>query len=287
MDRWTHFVAIDWSGAKTARQPGIALAICSPGDRAPELVRPGHRWSREDVLRWLLEEMPTGTLAGFDASPAFAFADRGAYFPGWPESPPDARALWALVDRMCADDPHLSADSFVDHVETSRHFRRSNHPVGDLFEAGKGRLRATERGQKGQDLSPSSCFNLVGAAQVGKSSLTIMRLLNRLQGRIPVWPFDDVPASGSLLVEIYTTIAARLAGLPKGRSKIVDPQSLDAALHELKSASHASPLGRYTDHATDAIITSAWLRRVADDARLWTPKMGDIAQTEGWTFGVA
>ena len=288
MSRWTHYVAIDWSGAKGARQPGIAVAICTPGRAAPTLVRPGHRWSREDVLRWLLDEMPAGTLAGFDASPAFAYADRGAYFPGWVESPPDARALWAMIARMCADVPHMGASAFVDHAEASRHFRRDGGREGDLFEAGRGRLRETERRQKDQHLSPSSCFNLVGAAQVGKSSLTMMRVLNRIEGRIPVWPFDEARGDGSLLVEIYTSIAALAAKRPKGQTKVRDRNDLDVALNELSSDRHA-PLTSYDDHATDAIMTAAWLRTVCEDAALWHPPAltPEIARTEGWTFGVA
>ena len=75
-----------------------------------------------------------------------------------------------------------------------------------------------------------SNFNLVGAAQVGKASLAGMRLLHRLSGRMPLWPLDPVPAKGPLLVEIYTSLAARAAGLPPGRSKIRDGAVLDAAL---------------------------------------------------------
>src|SRR3546814_11797100 len=39
-------------------------------------------------------------LIGFDFSAAFAFADAGAYFPQWSESPADIRALWSLVERL-------------------------------------------------------------------------------------------------------------------------------------------------------------------------------------------
>ena len=38
-----------------------------------------------------------------------------------------------------------------------------------------------------------------------------MRLLYRLAGRLPVWPVDPLPAEGSVVVEIYTTIAALAA----------------------------------------------------------------------------
>ena len=287
MRSFSHFAAIDWSGAKGERHKGIALAMCGTGREAPRLVRPGHRWSRGEVLEWMTREMPAGTLVGLDIGPSLPFADRGAFFPGWDESPPDARALWALIDRICAEDPHLSAAAFVDHEQAARHFRRHGGREGDLFEPGRGRLRVTERYQREQGLSPYSNFNLVGAAQVGKSSLTGMRLLKRLDGRLPIWPFDPLPPSGSVVVEIYTSIAARDAGLPKGRTKVRDPQTLDRALAALGSGPHA-PLPAYDDHSTDAVMAAAWLRLVHADRRYWNPAAltPELARTEGWTFGV-
>jgi hypothetical protein len=284
--RFDHFVAIDWSGAVGPRQPGIAVAICGKGNDAPALFRPGHIWSRQDVFDWLVSELPDKTLVGLDLSTSLAFADCGAFFPGWEQSPADARALWAFVEHICAGDPHLSAHSFVDHIEASRHFRRHGNRTGDLFPVGRGRLRVTECAQREQGLNPYSNFNLVGAAQVGKSSLTGMRMLHRLQGTLPLWPVDPLPGAGSVVVEIYTTLAARAAGIAKGRSKIRDAASLDSALANLGSAHHA-PLVRYTDHATDALLAAAWLRTVADDPGLWAPQgLDDVRHSEGWTFGI-
>jgi len=228
------------------------------------------------------------TLIGFDLSPAFPFADAGAYFPGWDRSPPDALALWALVEEIAGADPHLSAGSFVDHPEASRHFRRQGGRLGDRFGIGRGRLRVVERATLEQRIaSPYSNFNLVGAAQVGKSSLTGMRLFTRLDGRVPLWPFDPLPASGSVVVEIYTSLAAVAAGVPKGRAKMRDAAALDAALARLGSRPHA-PLARYDDHATDALLSAAWLRTIAGDAAYWNPQAltPNLARTEGWTFGV-
>ncbi len=286
MRHFSHFAAIDWSGAVGPRQPGIAVALCGAGPTAPVLVRPGHIWSRTDVLDWLLTDLPANTLVGLDLGTSFAFADCGAYFPGWHDSPADARALWAFVEHICAEDPHLSANSFVDHQQASRHFRRHGGRTGDLFPPGRGRLRVTERAQLDQGLSPYSNFNLVGAAQVGKSSLTGMRMLHRASATLPVWPFDPLPKTGSAIVEIYTSLAARAAGVAKGRSKMRDAATLDAALSTLGSEPHI-PLPRYTDHATDALLTSAWLRTVAQDPELWAPDGIDaVRHTEGWTFGI-
>ncbi len=250
------------------------------------MIRPGHRWSRQEVLDWLISELPQNALVGFDLSPGLPFHDRGTYFPEWADSPCSAKMLWRTVDELAADDPHLAVTSLVRHPELRRHFRHGKGDCGDLFETGAGRMRVTELRQKDHRLTPSSCFNLVGAAQVGKSSLTGMRLLHRLAGAIPVWPFDPLPGTGSVIVEIYTSLAARAADIPPGHSKMLSGQTLDDALANLEVESHAM-LDRYTDHATDAILTSAWLRRAAADVNLWAPPgLDQVAHTEGWTFGV-
>jgi hypothetical protein len=261
--------------------------MCGLGNAAPVLVRLGHVWSREDVLSWLIDGLPDNSIVGLDLGASLAFADCQAFFPNWTESPPDARALWALVDRICTDEPNLGANHFVDHAEASRHFRRHGGRQGDLFPAGRGRLRVTEAAQREAGLNPYSNFNLVGAAQVGKSSLTGMRMLHRLNGRLPIWPFDPVPERGSVMTEIYTSLAAIAAGLPKGRTKVRDPETLDIALGRLGSMAHA-PLPRYSDHATDAMLTAAWLRTVAHRDKLWVPEQltPTLAATEGWTFGI-
>lgn len=288
MSRFAHFVAVDWSGAAGERHKGIALAHCTTGDAAPALVRPGHRWSRQEVLDWLLHHLPPDSLVGMDLGQSLPFADCGAFFPGWDASPADARALWAMVDTLCADEPHLGVNGFVDATEPSRHFRRHGGRCGDRFPAGRGRLRVTERAQEAMGCKPYSNFNLVGAAQVGKSSLSGMRVLHRLDGQISVWPIDPLPARGSVVCEIYTTIAAMAAGRPASRSKIRDGASLDHALATLGSTpfGHA---GAIDDHQSDALITAAWLRTVAHTPALWHPAAltPEIARTEGWTFGAS
>ncbi len=286
VSRFAHFAAIDWSGAAGERHRGIAVALCGPGDVAPALLRPGHRWSRGEVLDWLLNDLPSDTLLGFDMGISLAFADRGAFLPGWQDSPPDARRLWALIDAICTDDPHLAATSFVDHPEVARHFRRHGGREGEHFGGGRGRMRVTEHAQAAMGCKPYSNFNLVGAAQVGKSSLTGMRLLHRLHGQLPVWPIDPLPASGSVVVEIYTTLAAMAAGRSAAKSKMRSHAELNAALTVLGSAPVAGE-GPIADHASDALLTAAWLRTAAHDPKLWQPAglTAEIAATEGWTFG--
>lgn len=290
MHRFRHFIGIDWSGAATERPEGIAMAIAHAEGGAPVLVDRAKGWSREEVLAILRDALPENTLVGLDLGISLPFADCGAFFPGWAESPPDARSLWALVDRICAGDPHLAASSFVDHADVNAYFRRHKGREGALFHAPdaahrRGRFRVTEERQAALGCSPYSNFNLVGAAQVGKSSLTGMRVLHRLNRRIPVWPIDPLPASGSAIVEIYTAIPAIAAGRRAGASKIRSCEDLALALAALGSPSSAGA-GPIDDHSADAMLSAAWLRIASQNESLWNPPGLDaVAQTEGWTFG--
>jgi len=289
MRKFSQFVCVDWSGAKTERPPGIAVGLIGR-DGPPTLLSPNPRWSRNDVKNWLIKlaKDQTDALIGFDLSMGLPFEDKGVYFPEWDESPANASALWELIDGLCTNDPFLGVSSFVEHPQAVRHFRHSKEHVGDLFQSGTGRLRTVEQYQRetGQGNS-ASCFNLIGASQVGKSSLTGMRMLHQLSGALPIWPFNPMPDQGPVIVEIYTTIAALAAGLPKGRSKVRDQKGLEAALERLNTPCPAK-LPKYDDHSTDALITAAWMRKVSSDERLWNPSAmtPDIAQKEGWTFGV-
>lgn len=288
MRRFQHFLAIDWSGAKGPRQKGIALAIADAAGGPPVLVR--HLWSRDEVLAVLRDDLPPDTLVGLDLGVALPFADCGGYFPGWPDSPPDAPALWALVDRIAGDEPNLGANAAVAHPAL-RPFFRHGIETGAQFRCdgaahGRGRFRVTEHAQARMGCKPYSNFNLVGAAQVGKSSLTGMRMLHRLRGRVPVWPVDPLPESGSVVVEIYTSLAALDAGRTANRAKMRTIADLNEALAALGSPPVVGE-GAIDDHSSDALLTAAWLRTVADDSRRWSPAelTTELARTEGWTFG--
>lgn len=289
--RFKHFLAIDWSGAAGERHKGIALAIADALGGPPVLVDPGKGWSRTEVLELLRDDLPPDTLVGMDLGIGLPFADCGAFFPGFDESPSNARSLWSLIDEYSADDQHLAANSFVDHDAIAPYFRRHGGRQGEQFgcdgaEHGRGRFRVTEQVQARMGCKPYSNFNLVGAAQVGKSSLTGMRVLHNLQGAVPVWPIDPLPASGSVIVEIYTTIAAMEANRPAARSKLRSYEDLNEALTVIGSAQVAGS-GPISDHASDALLTAAWLRKVANEKSRWNPPdlTEAIASTEGWTFG--
>ena len=283
--RFTRFAAIDWSGAKGGRHRGIAVALCTGGKAAPELVEaPRGIWSRRDVADWLrATALEQPTLFGFDFSFAPPFVARGTYLPG-DQTADSAVAFWAYVDRR-AQDLDFGAASFLE----STHRRHFYFGKADGTKANYMHLRACEAHyNRHGGGKPSTVYDAIGAAQVAKASFAGMRLLHHLHEDVPVWPFDPLPDKGSLIVEIYTSIAARAAGRPKGRTKIRDGATLDAALAVMDSAPHA-PLARYDDHSTDALLTAAWLRKSAAAPLLWTPPglTLQIARTEGWTFGIS
>lgn len=293
MSRFASFLAVDWSGAKGARQKGIALALARVEGGAPVLLAPPDPkgWARSEVLA-LLRALNEPTLVGLDLGISLPFADAGAFFPGWDASPADARGLWALIDRLCRDDPNLEAGGFVTHAEAARYYRHGKNHQGDRFllpgaATREGRFRVTESAQRSQGVRPVSNFNLVGAAQVGKSSLTGMRMLHRLGGRIPVWPVDPLPAEGaSVVTEIYTSVAARLGGVTGTATKLRSIEALNDVLDALGSPPVAGT-GAIDDHSADALLTAAWMRRVHGNRDLWHPPSltPEVARTEGWTFG--
>ena len=289
MNRFQRFAAIDWSGAKGRRHKGIAVAVCEAGDAAPRLIDRDRPWSRTEVLEWLLataDEAPT--LYGFDFSYAPPIVERGAYLPG-DAAPEDARSFWAYVDALC-DDEDLGAASFLEtHHRRHFYFGAADGAKADYLHhrVCEHAFNATGGGKA------STLYDAIGAAQVAKASFAGMRLLHRLEGKVPVWPFDfaqdgpmdALPASGSLVVEIYTRVFIRLAGLSGRKVRTFD--ALDQALAGLGSRP-ALIAHQPNDHETDVHIAAAGLRRIADDPNYWNPQglTQRIARTEGWTFGV-
>lgn len=280
--RFTRFAVADWSGAKGSSHPGIALAVCEVGSYAPCLLdSPGRYWSRTAILEWLRVQTDN-VLIGFDFSFAPPLITRGSYLPG-EDVPETAKAFWAYVDAHC-DDTDLGAASFLETLHRSHFYfgiadgKKSDFMHNRVCEA---------HYNAGGGGKPSTVYDAIGAAQVAKASFAGMRLLHHASEAIPVWPFNPLPSSGPVIVEIYTQIAARAAGLRKGLSKVRDAAALDHALAALGSKPH-TPVPRYTDHATDAILTAAWLRANAHREELWHPPglTPEVAKTEGWTFGV-
>lgn len=281
-DRFASYVAIDWSGAKGRRHKGIAIAEAR-GDAPPRLVRPGHVWSREEVLHWLLKRAAKEpTLFGFDFSFAPPIVEKGEYLIGEPDVPKTAREFWAYVDGAC-DDEDLGAASFLE-IAHRRHFYFG---IADGVKADFVRFRQCDARLNAQGgRKTASAYDAIGAAQVAKASFSGMRLLHQLDGEVAIFPMDPLPERGSAVVEIYTRIYLRRAGM--SGTKLRTRAALNAALEGLGS----KPVRlRFepNDHQTDALVTAAGMRALAkEEPRAFAPEglTPDIARTEGWTFGV-
>jgi hypothetical protein len=276
------YVAIDWSGAKGRTHKGIAIAEAR-GDAPPRLIRPGHVWSREEVLRWLLKRAAKEpTLFGFDFSFAPPIVERGEYLPGEPDVPRTAREFWAYVDSRC-DDEDLGAASFLEFA----HRRHFYFGIADGVKARFMHFRQCDARLNDQGgRKTASAYDAIGAAQVAKASFSGMRFLYHLDGKVAIWPMDPLPDHGSAVVEIYTRIYIRRAGL--GGGKIRSRAVLNLALEGLGSPPARLPF-EPNDHQTDALVTAAGMRQLATtEPRAFEPEglTPEIARSEGWTFGV-
>lgn len=282
--KFTRYAVIDWSGAKGSRHKGIAVALCEAGSTVPLLQHPpgGGFWSRRAVADWLIataREAPT--LFGFDCSFAPPLLGRGSYLPG-EDVPATGPAFWAYVDRVCEDED-LGAASLLERTHRRHfYFGKADGTKADYMH--NRRCEAHYNATGGSKLS--TVYDAIGAAQVAKASFAGMRLLHHIHAHVPVWPFDPAPRNESLVVEIYTSIAARAAGRPKNRAKMRDLAALNDALLAIGSDPHEGMPP--DDHGADAILTAAWLRTAAPRPSLWTPPplTQEIASTEGWTFGI-
>lgn len=280
--RFDRFAAIDWSGAKGRRHKGIAVALAEAGGNAPVLVRADHAWSRTEVLDWLL--MTAGeapTLFGFDFCAVPPIVARGEYLPGEIGLPREAKGFWAYVDAVSSDED-LGAASFLETAHRRHFYFGAADGVKRDFLHHRVCETAFNAGGGGK---ASTVYDAIGAAQVAKASFAGMRLLHHLDGRVPIWPFDPLPARGSAVVEIYTRAFIQLAGL-SGR-KVRSRDQLDAALAAFGSAP-AILVRDPSDHETDVLIAAAGLRTIAGDPAYWSPPglTPELARTEGWTFGV-
>jgi hypothetical protein len=280
--RFAAYVAIDWSGAKGKRHKGIAIAEAR-GEAAPRLIRAGQVWSRQEVLAWLLKQAAKEpTLFGFDFSFAPPLVERGEYLPGEPNVPNTAREFWAYVDTRCEDED-LGAASFLEQVHRPHFY----FGIADGVKADFVRFRQCDARLNAQGgRKTASAYDAIGAAQVAKASFSGMRFLRRLDDKVAIWPMDPLPEHGSAVVEIYTRIYLRRAGMTgkKLRTRV----ALNLALEGLGS----KPVrlrGEPNDHQTDALVTAAGMRQFAmTEPRAFDPEglTPHIAEAEGWTFGV-
>ncbi len=270
------FIGIDWSGARGRFARGIKVAQALPGRDAPLLLPgdgPGGRWSRSGVLA-LIEQACADErcLIGLDFS--FGFPSGFGAFD------------WDYVEACCAGDAHFYGGRFfaqphpdhADWVNGPRH-------KGARYSARA--WRQTERQVATiKHATPQTVFNAVGAAQVGPSSISGMRMLRALRSgpvaqRIAIWPFQPAIDGQSVIVEIFPRLFPLLQGL---KPAMKDSGNLQAALAAYGSAPVVQP--PQSEDEGDALIAAAALRAlVASPGCFETPP--DLPAGEGWIFGVA
>jgi hypothetical protein len=130
---------------------------------------------------------------------------------------------------------------------------------------------------------PETVYKLIGPAQVGKASLTGMRVLRAVRAvareRVSVWPFEA--RRDCTVVEIFPTLFRGT------RTKLRSRDALNAALKHWRSDGVPTKDAALSDHDTDALVSAAALRALAGKPENWAqPRLPEVAR-EGWIFGVA
>jgi hypothetical protein len=282
------FIAIDWSGAAGSYN-GIAVATCQPGRGAPRLVPPaGTRWSRREIAEWLANRLSEGKrlLIGFDFAFGFPFEECG-YLGGQAEGIRDIFGLWTLIEERCAAESDFGCRPFIEHPDLAHLFWKEGRRPDKWVE----RKRLAEHAcAEATKTRPDTLYKLLHSKQVGKASITGMRVLHYLRtikkDHVAIWPFETRRSSTrhSIIVEIYPTMFRKLAAgsIAKLRSRA----DLNRALANLDSRP-ITQTGHLTDHDTDALISAAGLRSIAHDPEMWKrPDAAARVRREGWIFGV-
>lgn len=285
MRRFDGYIAIDWSGAE-GRYAGISIAECAPGRGAPRLVAPAAaRWTRTAVADWLDGRLRAGhrLLIGFDFAFGVPFEAELGYLAGGAAGVAEPFALWDLIDAAAAGAPDFGcAPVIADRRFAPLYWRGGPRPATWTARQRQAEIAcAAATGTR-----PECVFKLVGAKQVGKASLTGIRVLRRVRagnrGAVSVWPFEPA-GSGSVLVEIYPTLFRKEAA--GSLAKLRTDAALDAALRRLGTRGAAR--GRLSDHDTDALISAAGLRAYVEQRGYTLAEVaGRPLRREGWIFGV-
>ena len=283
------YVAIDWSGSRGPRlTPKIQVAEYNPAQRTVAIVRSpcaNGMWSRagvfEHMQRWIREN---SVLIGFDFDFAYPYFDRGAYFPGEPETPADVQQLWAKVEEVCGPGNNFYGGPFYrGPASRFRRFHLCHDCRGNDYEE---RFRVTDqRAVEPAGRNPSSVFRCVGPNQVGPGSVAGMRFLHRVRQQqiAAIWPFDTVgPAPVPTIVEIYPRLFLNHAENNRGNQP--DPATV-AELVECYGATLQGALRPWTDDERDALVSAAGMGWFANQPPTWQAPT-QAATHEGWMFGV-
>ena len=278
------FVAMDWSGSNARRYNGIAIAVCRPGASAPKLVRPtSGSWSRTAVAEWLNSEIASGArlLVGFDFAFGFPYLPKEGYLGGRAGKVRTIFELWRLIDTLSRDDADFGCAGMVaTHLDLF--WTAGPRPTGWIQ-----RKRVAEHACGAATRThPESLYKLLHSKQVGKASMTGIRVLNNVRrrhpGRFAIWPFEA--PSQSIAVEIFPTLFREDA--LGSTAKIRTWSGLNEALAHYGSRAMERANGTLTDHDSDALLSAAALRSLGADHRQWTPPAERRIAREGWIFGV-
>lgn len=191
---------------------------------------------------------------------------------------------WAYVEAHCAADANFYGGRFF-HTPAAEHADFINSPKHKGARYRAKAHRATEiRAALTKGATPQTVFNAIGAAQVGPSSISGMRMLGTLavQGaaHLSIWPFSPISMQRSVIVEIFPRLFPLLHGVPPA-------MKVHANLNRALAAFDSDPVVEppSTEDEGDALISSAALRRLSANADCFVlpekPPAG-----EGWIFGV-
>jgi hypothetical protein len=289
MISFRRFVGIDWSGAKGPTHSGIQVAEIAVDAASPRLICPpnGSKWSRHGVMEYIVQLSDQPTLVGIDFAFSVPWGGSNELF----EQPrmTDARALWALIDRLCDEAPHLYAGPVWTAADSP--FRpyifhhRTKHRGGRYDRLN---LREVDK----REGNAISVYHMVGP-QVGAGSFAGMRMLHQITkahgDNVAIWPFDVVDESKTAVVEIYPSFFYRRAGARRpstGDLAKSNHGEIDRTLSYYGAKRSAETDGCRSVDQADALISAAALRRLANGYAFESPESRNFDLREGWIFGV-
>jgi len=283
------FVGIDWSGAKASTQSGIQVAEIAADAASPRLIGPpiGSKWSRRGVMEHIVQLSDQPTLVGLDF--AFSVPWGGSNELLEQGHVRGVRALWALIDRLCDDAPHLYAGPIWTATDSPFRpyiFHHQSKHRGRLYD--RHNLREVDK----REGNAISVYHMVGP-QVGAGSFAGMRMLHQITKAhgddVAIWPFDVVDGTKTAVVEIYPSFFYRRAGARRPKSSDLAKSSygeIDRAMSYYGAKrSRETDVCRSVDQA-DALISAAALKRLANGNAFESPKSQNFDLREGWIFGV-
>ena len=226
-------------------------------------------------------------LVGLDFSFGFPFEPQLGYLGGAAAGVDEIFALWSLIESKSGGEPDFGCSRFIADPDYEHLFWKAGpRPPGWIDRKRRTELACVEATRT----RPDTLYKLLHSKQVGKASITGIRVLHQIRSRsanrVSIWPFETVRFSA--VVEIYPTMFRKLAA--GSVAKLRSLSALNKALANIGSRPVVRSMraGELSDHETDALISVAGLRWIARDPAVWTTPQSLAAeiQREGWIFGV-